>query len=310
MVEYLKRGIMRYLNLLLTLTLLLLVGCSGATQGSDEPGLTSFSATGSQGLTLEFLRDQPPSRIYTSTPLVVVAQIKNMGVTDVSNANIYLTGFDRRIISGISDIPVRVNLEGKSTFNPQGDIDFVEFDANNIQLPQGTQSYSPNLVLTACYEYATIATPIVCVDPNPFDTLQDKSCQAGNINTGGSQGAPIAVTSIEQETTPNSIFFRIHISNVGDGTVFDPTRIANCPGQLQFSELNKITLHNPMVGGTAMNCKPESPIRLVDGKATIFCDVSTSSFGSSAYETPMNLRFTYGYKSSIAQKVEIVNIGG
>lgn len=289
--------------------LVLLVGCSGAQKGSDSPdSALSFQATGTQGLEIEILKDQPPSRIYTSTPLSVVAQVTNKGVYDVSNANIYLSGFDTRIISGIPSTPQRVSLEGKNAFNPDGDLEIVEWTSSNIVLPPGTQSYSPNLLVTACYQYETIANPIVCIDPNPFDTLQDKSCTSGNINTGGSQGAPIAVTSIEQETTPTDIFFRIHLSNVGGGTVFEADKISSCPSSLQFSDLNKIELVEANVGGKSMDCKPENPIRIVDGKATIFCSVS--QFTGSAYETPMQLRFRYGYKTAVAQKVEIVNIGG
>jgi len=165
--------------------------------------------------------------------------------------------------------------------------------------------------LTACYQYETLATPIVCIDPNPFDQLKDKSCKAGTVTMTGSQGAPIAVTGVEQETTPTDVFFRIHVSNSGGGVVYDENKLSACPGSLQFQDLNKIQLKEAKIGNSALDCKPENPIRLADGKATIFCKISQSNFkGQSAFETPMSIKFTYGYKSSISQKVEIVNIGG
>ena len=289
--------------------LILLVGCKGGQKGKDQPeGVLSFQATGTEGLTLQFLKDQPPSRIYTSTPLTVVAQINNKGVHDISNANLYLSGFDSRIISGISSSPNSISLEGKSPFNPEGDIEIVEWSSSAVQLPPGSTTYSPNLVLTACYQYETLATPVVCVDPDPFNTLQDKSCKVGSVNTGGSQGSPIAISSVEQEVTPTDLFFRVHISNVGGGQVFDESSMTKCPSSLQFQDLNKIELREATISGKQLECKPENPIRLVDGKATIFC--KTSQFTGSAFETPLTLRFSYGYKSSISQKVEIVNIGG
>ncbi|MFQ5474236.1 MAG: hypothetical protein ACE5DM_00200, partial [Candidatus Nanoarchaeia archaeon] len=239
----------------------------------------------------------------------ILAEVRNRGTYDIQNVDVYVSGFDPQLIQIGTGRQSLQNLEGKSTLNPVGDLDTVEFTAPNLVLPPGTPNYRPNVMMSACYLYQTIASPMACIDSNPELRTEDKSCTVASLNTGGSQEAPIAITSIETQATPKDMVFRIHISNVGGGQVYDKASLSNCPFMLQYRDLDKITVEEVSLG-TGLRpsepCKPANPIRLVNGQATVFCKFAQP--GGPAFQTPLNVKLAYGYKDTVQRQVEIENI--
>ncbi|MFC1755445.1 hypothetical protein ACFL96_18990, partial [Thermoproteota archaeon] len=102
--------------------------------------------------------------------------------------------------------------------------------------------------------------------------------------------------------------FRIHISNVGGGQVFDKGNMQNCPFELQYGDLDKVYLEEATLGTglRPTECKPSSPIRLVNGQATLFCKFPQPT--GPAFQTPLNIRLVYGYKNSISKQIEVQNL--
>ncbi|MBU0461564.1 MAG: hypothetical protein KJ574_03175 [Nanoarchaeota archaeon] len=298
------------LVILLLFSLIIISGCGFGRKATDEP-TTPFIPTGTEGIVLSFVPNQPPARIYTGSEFSVLAEVKNRGTFDVPNVDIFISGFDPSIIRVGTGRKTVTNINSKSPFNPEGDIDTVEFSTSSPITLSGTPSYKPNIMLSACYLYQTLASPMACVDARPQYTAEDKACTVTNLQTGGSQGAPIAITSIEAQATPSDMVFRIHVSNVGGGQVFDKDKMSNCPFLLEYSDLDKIYLaEQPTLGGTlrvSEPCKPDNPIRLVNGQATIFCKFPQET-GKAAYQTPLNIKLVYGYKNSIQKQIEIQNL--
>ena len=115
------------------------------------------------------------------------------------------------------------------------------------------------------------------------------------------------------QATPSDMIFRIHISNVGGGQVFDTAAYQSCPFNLQYGDLNKVYVEQVTLGtgqgpGTVpYECKPSNPVRLVNGQATIFCKFAQDS-AKPAYQTPLNIKLAYGYKNSIQKQIEIQNL--
>ena len=55
-----------------------------------------------------------------------------------------------------------------------------------------------------------MADVVVCIDPDPYSVVQEqKVCNIGDVSVSGGQGAPIAVTRIEEEVGSDKIYFRI-----------------------------------------------------------------------------------------------------
>ncbi len=303
--------------LLLTVILvgLLITGCSGISgRGNDAPVSAEFTATGTEGIVMGFIQDQPPQKVYTQSPLTFLVEIKNKGTYTALDATFTLTGFDPNIITGIDTVQtLPEKLEGKNQFNPEGGYTTLEFFTDSVSLGETMPNYKPTFMLTACYEYQTIATPLVCIDPNPLDTTSDKACRVQKVYSTGSQGAPVVVQSIESEARPSGMFFRIHVSNSGtggetSGTVYDLAKLGSCPtGGLTYRDLNTMDYTVSLAGAT-LDCEPRNnALRLVNNKGVIFCryrDIPQSS----AYQTPIEVTLKYGYKNSISKVVEIENL--
>jgi len=285
-----------------------LTGCmGGGTKAQDTP--TSYVPTGTQGLVLSFLPDQPPAKIYTGAPLVLLAEVRNKGYADITTAELSLTGYDPGVLD-IKGANSRISvLEGTSYYNKEGDFTTFEFIDDRVSLQKGVPMYMPNFLLTACYAYETVASPIVCVDPEPHNTLIDKSCTVGSINTGGSQGAPIAITAINAQATPTQMVFEITISNSGGGQVYESSFVNKCTSNtLSYSDLGKVNYDAITLGNSKqpLDCKPKNVVRLVNGNGKLYCTYPQQ--GGTAYETPLNMHLTYGYRTSITKKVEIQNL--
>jgi len=188
----------------------------------------------------------------------------------------------------------------------------ADFTTSNVYLPQNMPNYKPTFLLTACYKYQTVATPLICIDPNPLDQSTDKACRVQKVYSTGSQGAPVVVQSIESEARPTGMFFRIHIANTAggtqqaSGTVFDYASMNNCPAGLSYRDLNQLE-YMVAISGQPLDCEPKGKLRLVNDKATIFCKYLNIP-QIPAYQTPLEVTLDYGYKSSISKIVDIENL--
>ncbi len=295
--------------------LLVLMAC--ARVGTSEPEPTDFR-TGTQGLRLAFIPNLPPPRLFDREPLNVMLEVENLGTSTVGGPldTIYLSGFDPTIITGVSRYGKKIPLlEGRGPYMPQGGIDTVSFTATIASLSgRRIDRYDPTILATACYHYETVASAQVCIDPNPYaPTRTERVCTPTTVGTG-SQGAPIAVTSVEVEPAPGRTRFTIHIQNTGGGDVFraESRYLDKCnpynPG-LSFNEIDFLEVLDVSVSGQdiRLTCRPlddTGHIRLTNGQASLFCETS-ELIGNTPYITPLNIVLSYGYRQSIATNIEI-----
>ncbi len=213
-------------------------------------------------------------------------------------------------------------LPGVSSLNPNGGFDSVEFastiNADSLQI----DNYNPTILATACYPYATKAGPSVCIDPNPFDTKQKKVCSIGS-QILSSQGAPVAVTKIDQEASSKKIRIKITLKNAGKGDVISPASLQKCSSTtdlLKRDDFDMVKLTSVKAGTLELlsSCGPftnqgTNLIRLFDGEGFVICtiDVSDASkLGStSAYLTPLTIELNYGYRITASKKISIRKVG-
>jgi len=319
----------------LLLVSVLISGCGGVRRGTDRPSPVYDAHSGTQGLEMRLVPNYPPARVYYSlynppnqdgyqNPITVMAELWNRGAYDIEYGQVYLSGFDSSIIQfAEGNVYSFAPLEGKTSFNPEGGYTTVEFKGNVPAgaLPEGMDHYLAKMVLQSCYEYQTEANPLVCVDPQPYSTIQDKACTAQTSTmgkgAGGGQGAPIAVTAVEEEATANMLYFRIRISNSGGGIALSPGSLPNCPFHLEYNDLNRIEYDVRLGGmgagaGAPVKCEPSEEggnvVRLIDGHATVYCTFNMPTGEYSAYETPLQITLRYGYKKGMERTVEIRNI--
>src|SRR3989338_11168946 len=307
--------------LVIIFSLLLISGCQSFGSGNSkrDQALNNDFRTGSQGLSMRFMPDIPPQKMFEDEPFVAIVEVENKGSFPVGGGldYIYLSGFDPAIVTGIPIGGIGLEeLEGKTVFNPnKGGLDYVQFgdgERNIRQLGPQTDEYTTTLLATACYGYKTVATANVCIDPDPFSrTSEAKACVAGGSVTLGSQGAPIAITQVQIEPSPSRTVFRIFIQNVGGGTPLkDVTLLNKCSPYdiygLEFDEVDYVSLESVEVAGQQPRCKPSQEIRLTNGQGIIVCHLDHTFVSSSAFYSPLNIVLRYGYRSTIQKSLEIV----
>lgn len=302
-----------FLVLCAVILALFISGC-GLRPGPDaEDGSVEEIYRGTTGLEMEFVRNQPPSKIYDLDVLNLLLELKNKGTSDLtgSRCRLYLSGYDDTIIRGMDTDIDCGDLEEKTIYNPEGGYDTAQFTTDLIDLSETLDVYRPNLLVQACYEYETNANAIVCIDPHLYEIGPiERACSVRDVTLSGGQGAPVSVSRVDVRMMKEKVQFKIHVSNVGGGTVLsqDASIFNDCPYRLDFGNYNIVDYDITMSGATEIKCSPEIEgghrVRLVDDRGLIICTFRTNA--DSAYETPLRIRFNYNYLDSISKRVDII----
>ncbi len=300
---------------------LLLISATGCERKEGIGiGKKGEAAKGTEGLIISFLRNFPQDSYLVGSSneeISVAVDVRNKGTypeTSSPNGNIYLSGFDDDIITLEKSKSISgLSLPGVSSLNPEGGIDTIEFKGQIITNKIKVDKYEPTILATVCYEYVTKDGPSVCIDPKPFDETQEKVCQIGDI-TLASQGAPVAITKIDEEASTNKIRFKIHIKNVGGGDIIKLNALGKCnpygSADLERDDFDRVVLGEVTVGSEKLSCEPLAEgrvIRLFNGEGFVICTLDKPSAGS-AYTTPLNIELGYGYRSTILKPIKISKI--
>ena len=199
-------------------------------------------------------------------------------------------------------------LEPDNHYYPGGGQDFLEYHANIDSWPPGLDEYPVTLLLTNCYGYVTYASPLMCIDPRPMSE-QTKVCRAKTI-TMSSQGAPVAVTKVEQENTAKKAIFTIYVKNVGGGEIINWGQLERCspyfPGDLQSKHKNVLQAFNVRIEDTLLECNANGGIFRLDenGEGSIMCTYELEYTNlQTAYTTPLIVEFWYGYQETESKNI-------
>ena len=312
---------MRGAGFLMFLVLLSFI-LSGCKLGKSNTAVEEIRI-GNEGIVMSFLPNTPPDniRVDISAPadIEVALEVKNKGAypqpedgIGAPSGKIYISGYDESIVffPKKEEMLDTKPLEGKSTVNPNGGLDVVSFSDGKIITSNmvDIDRYEPIIQATACYEYVTIASSSVCVDPNPYTTANiRKVCQATDIPLS-SQGAPIAITGISVKAFAKKTQFRINIKNIGNGDIIKKDRLSMCsPSTLiKRDDIDKITVDEVSIGRKQLTCSPMSgrELRVINGETFMICDL-TEFASDSAYLTPIKIKLSYGYRNTIEKKMTI-----
>lgn len=322
-----------FMYLLLIIMIISLTGCTAFKRKGNEDDKRTYDVhTGSVGLDLRFVKDNPPANIFSDQDLQFMIEVRNKGTEPIRTPDdgiLYLSGFDPILIplfTTSSDIFSCLNngqLEGKSLFNPEGGYSICDkFYTTGGMVLGKIDEYKPTIVATACYKYATDASISLCVDPDPTKIMENEACKVKDVATTGGQGAPVAVTGISVDSFQGSTLVKIKIKNVGTGRVVDVGSVrrssgvspitGTCPFELKYQGLDKVHYYYDDIRlGTLITpmspCQPASPLTLVDGEGIIYCKFYLGEGNTAAFTTALNVRLEYGYMDSIKKDIRIIN---
>lgn len=212
-------------------------------------------------------------------------------------------------------------LAGDTYEYPGGEYAYFTYNGRIADWPPGLDETEQTFLLTSCYLYTTFASPIVCIDPEPYSENRKVCRPIGKSYR--SNGAPVAITSITQENTPRKIVFHINVENAGRGTVYDAGRLEKCspyyPGRVTPEDLNVIYIGDVRVGSLGLQgrsgrggitCSPER-IRLDPntgrGSTTCTYPIEFTQI-KSAYQAPLTVELWYGYSETEERNVRIKRI--
>jgi len=298
---------------LFILLVLFLAACNqqNPQEINQVSAVTSYVRSGTQGVEMQFVQNLPPRQMYETGDLVTLIELRNKGSHDLGREPfqqcfVHFGGFDKNIIRGVEERQTCGDLPGKSAFLQDGGFTSIEFTSRGITLPADTDKYVPPLVATVCYEYKTIATPQVCVDPNFFEiTSEQKACIVRDAAVSGGQAAPVAVTAVNVDMAGPTAIFTIDISNVGGGRVISPrTPLTKCP-KLDYNDFDEVQFSVELPSGQFFKCAPETQlVRLTNGRGRFVCQFKIGN--TPAYQTPLRVELNYNYMNTVRRDVEII----
>jgi hypothetical protein len=298
-----KRGFM----IVILLFLLVLSSCAGLRVGrtKEQAALAEDVHKGVRGITLDFVRNNPPDVVYTGNPLDIVVEVKNEGAVDVVVGVLHLSGYDPRIFS-ITPKFKTFNLQGRSRFTTFADTLAISFRSGDIGLPGGTESLNQRFLASVCYPYRTEIRVPVCIDPDPTSVLETEACQVTQFvpGVGGGQGGPVGVTSIREEAAPGRVSFLITVANLGDGVVVDRNSLGRCPDDLKFNDVDNVYYAGiTLAGASPVSCKPDTKVTLANKQGTIFCTFNIVD--GQAFQSILEINLDYGYLSTKTRDIRV-----
>jgi hypothetical protein len=214
----------------------------------------------------------------------------------------------------------KFELEGRSSNSPSGDMEVIEFPATIMPgtIPPSLEEFRQRVMITSCFDYATHASQMVCIDPEPYSSVK-KACKPQTVSLSGGQGAPVSITTIEQRPGRGKTTFVINIHHNKKNTyddLFDYFSLYKCDPA--SGEVVKSTDKNVVYVGyvylsdidITMYCIPDQTIRLdQSGNGQITCSIEfPEGMATSAYQAPMEIELWYGYSKTIYRDIIVRRI--
>jgi len=306
--------------ILIIITLLLITGCGKFKGGGPS---TTISASdihkGSEGIKMEFINGAPPEEVNENVGFYVSVLLQNKGAFDIKDSYLLL-GVEKDYTESEGESK-NYDLDGKSIQNPVGEQKVIDFKITSKEIDKQSEQHKTSLFLTTCYEYQTEAIEEVCIDPDFYSIVPiEKSCEVKDISLTD-QGAPVAVTKIEQKILQDidkdviKPSFTIYINNKGNGEVIDKDKITDVCSSVGVDYKTWNTIYvEAFLYDKQLDCKPKKEgeeskigyLRLKSKEDFVKCtDEDGIEKDRATYKTPLKIKLSYGYTETISKEIII-----
>ena len=211
----------------------------------------------------------------------------------------------------------KFDLEGRNRDNPIGGSDTIEFPATMLNMPASMEQYMQTIEVTSCFDYATHSSTMVCLAPEPNSVNRNPTCRPTTVSAGGGQGAPVAITTIEQRPAKGRTTFVINVhlnKQNSDDLLYDLFSLYKCDPSSglipKTSDLNIVYIGYVYLStfDITMSCIPDQVMRLDDaGNGQITCSIAfPPGSPTSEYQANLEVELWYGYSKTIRRDVRII----
>ncbi|RMD58376.1 hypothetical protein D6825_01050 [Candidatus Woesearchaeota archaeon] len=228
----------------------------------------------------------------------VLTTLHNAGTANIERGE-YNIITEPQVLKPITPQKGEISLEGRTKYSP-GETLKMTISLKNNGLAEQLQNYQTPLIFQACYPYQTKANIPVCIDPDIADTIPNKPCRAEPIDLRGGQGAPVAITQVDQVMIPTNEGIRptflIHVQNQGGGRIVDLAALEFACGSARAStRLKPLVKINANLAGKELECAPENAE--IGPDTTIISCTSKTTYpkGAGTISSILTANIEYGY---------------
>ena len=280
--------------LVIVIVCVFLIGC----QSSNQDGFQQNFKQGISELQVQFVENAPPQEIYPNSRFKIIADVDNQAAYIVQNIKASIIGLDPKYFLIEDSIIELESLEGRSQFLPSGDKEFFEYDGTTEGLLFNAEEYRGPFTFLVSYDSDMQFADTICLNPNLYEVFGDVTCEVQKKKNYNGQGAPLAITTIEEITFPGhgaEVEFRIELQNRGKG------------------EVGNIRLQDARLGTESIDCefqgtsidKLQVKFKKKEQQATLICRKKFLDRLNS-YSTTLVLDFTYDYILKVQGRLNLV----
>jgi len=327
-------------KILMALTSIFIIIISGCGGGTSSPGtITPIEVhVGTQGLEMNFLGKSPPDEVYVGDRFPLTLDFQNKGAYDIDKG-VFVIGAESEYISvplEYKDKPVAFDLLGRTLYDPIGGMDRKTISLTARYLEPQSETHPTTIAVTTCYPYKTEATAQICIDTDIYDKrLAEKVCKSSTLSMGTiqkdgqelpkGQGAPIAITKIEQKMmmhpeSDETVIprFMIYVKNTKSGLPVDINSYDKACEATGISKKawNVVTARVYLSDRSIqLDCTPKldssstdrtGHLKLEKSEDFIQCTLPEGiPMNLGTYTTPLMIDLEYGYTFTISKNVLI-----
>jgi len=279
---------------------------------------------GTQGLSMEFVKDAPPDNIFDGGkfPFSVNVKMKNVGEWEIptgANIKVKISGIDPSDY-GVTPAQLEKNppqgmlstRRGPSGEVIEGDTLVMDFPGLNYQRTL-FGDVPATFKAEACYQYGTKVSSSICVKKNLAST-DTSICTVNEEKAVANSGAPVQITSIrESQGGTDKILLTFAIKHLGTGKVFE--KASSCNDILEKRDKVYLKIDTGMGGllCTGMQTSTgqqatgsEGFVTLFGGERQISCTQPTGGQGD--FLKTITATLEYDYDQFITKEITVKHV--
>lgn len=189
----------------------------------------------------------------------------------------------------------------------------LQYDAN--YKPDEDADRTVNLAANVCYKYETTSrVKNLCLRKRITGPAGNATCKVDETKPAENSGAPFRIqTFSERPSGENKIAIWLEAKNEGKGTLYSKDFLSEGRCIDNEAQKNKIYVKVELTefpnSANIINCsglnKNEGFVNVIQNKIQLSCNIDTTSFQDTTFETPLRLTFNYVYKDSVSTTLTI-----